>query len=265
MESKKKNSRSTKSSRPRASRTLGWIKVGTNVIAAKFPIHRLFDGDYPLRGDSLAMEPHGDTRLPNTKAGQFTQPSGQCSLSAGLINCLSEGGNVHAPNYNTDSVISVNTRCVMRPLQTKEMPKRANTTDFWKRLTLARETCNPPKSMRQADIAKEYDAAYQSTVTKWKTGGPNGDSMPEPDKVLKMALDCNVNVNWLWAGQGEMRPKQIDPVVEQLIQATERLDYDEKVGLLKDALAIPAMRNISATEKRQEKSANTPRRAQASR
>jgi hypothetical protein len=97
--------------------------------------------------------------------------------------------------------------------------------------------------MRQEDIAKDYDAAHQSTVTKWKTG----KSKPEPDTVEKMALDTNVNVNWLWAGQGDMRPlPTTDPVVKEIVDAVNALkDVNSKVQVLRAAIAQQALESPS--------------------
>jgi hypothetical protein len=130
------------------------------------------------------------------------------------------------------------------------MPKQGKTTEFWKRLTLARTTCKPPKSMIQDDIARDYDAAHQSTVTKWKTGGPKGDSMPSPAQIMKIALDTNVNVNWLWAGQGEMRPsRSVGYITMQIIEAVEELDEPAKFEVFKSAITQQAMRNPGVAER----------------
>lgn len=150
--------------------------------------------------------------------------------------------------YNTSSVIGVNTPSVLRRVQTVDMPKSGKTTDFWKRLTLARTSCVPPKSMRQEDIRREYGYAHQSGVSKFSTGGTDGKSMPSPDVATRMALDANVNFNWLWAGQGDMRPlPATDPITKRVVEVLSALhDPEAKLKVLEAAIAqqvlqIPAV------------------------
>lgn len=241
----------------------GRVKIRSNVVAVDFSAKRRLDGDYPFSRDSLPVQPHGNMRLTNTTTGDLCQPGGETRLPTGLLDNCSESGNRHASDNNTDGVIDVNTRCVIRLMHTGGMPKRGNTTPFWERLTYARETCVPPKSMLQKDIAKEYGAAFQSTVTKWKTGGPDGKTSPDPNTVLKMAMDTGVDVNWLWSGRGVARQKILDPVTQQIVVALEQLEEHEKIAYLKELSAVPAMRRISAAKHQSDKNKNFRREARS--
>lgn len=248
------------------------VKIGSNVVAGDFPVHRLLAGDHHLGGDTVtSMNPHRNSRLPNSATSNECQLLGECRLTAGgSDHKIQAGGQTgivdflkrkigHKPDhYNTLSVISVNTRSANKDGQTSFMPKQGKISEFWRRLTEARTTCVPPRSMRQEDIAKEYGMAYQSAVTKWKTGGPKGTSMPDPDIIRQMALDTNVNVNWLWAGQGDMRPlPATDAVVKEIVGAVNSLrTVESKVQVLRTAIAqqtledpAVAARLESATEK----------------
>jgi hypothetical protein len=233
------------------------MKVGADVVALHCPTKNGLTRDHELRRNTPAEEPHRDARLANALASQNGQLLSQLCLSAGQFNhSLNsdpkgvvvefrrkiDGVCGHMPQaFNTASVIDVNTRSVFAPGHTAGMARNGQTSDFWHRLALARTTCTPPKSMRQEDIAKDYEAAYQSTVTKWKTG----KSTPEPDTLKKMALDTNVNINWLWAGQGDMRPlPATDPIVLRLVEIVQALPDDaSRLGVLEAALLRQATMN----------------------
>jgi transcriptional regulator with XRE-family HTH domain len=74
------------------------------------------------------------------------------------------------------------------------MAKSGDTSEFWKRLTKARQRKN--LSMDQGDIAKELEL-YQSAVTKWKTG----KGLPILANAIKLALASDVCVEWLLTGR----------------------------------------------------------------
>jgi hypothetical protein len=218
------------------------VEIGPNVIACDFAAKRLLNRDYPLRRNRSAMQPHGDMRLTNGLASQLSEPGSHSVLAAGLLDCRPKAldGFGHGTNHNTDSVIRVNTHSVVGALQTSGMPREDRETDFWKRLKAARTTCNPPKSMLQRVLVKEYPefAAHQSTVTKWKTGGEDGTTMPRPEVVLKMAADTGVNFNWLFSGEGEMRSQPTpDSITQQIIEAVHALPLPGKIEVLKEAIA----------------------------
>lgn len=228
---------------PASGRTLGWVEIGPKLIAANFSVRRRFDRNHPLRGDRFTVQPHGDTRLTDTLTCQLGQPSRKHVLTPDILDGFPKGWDRHGRDYNTAGVINVNTRCVIQPGQTSRMPKKADTSAFWLRLEQARTTCKPPKSMRQEDIKRDYGAAHQSTVTKWKTG----KSLPKPEALAAMAEDCNVSVDWLWRGVGEMRPqRKLDPITEQIVGALEHLDDGEKLSFLKEIAAQPLMRRMQA-------------------
>ena len=217
---------------------LSRVEIGSNVISLDFALQRRLQRNHPLRRDSSAMQPHRDMGLTNTLSGNFTEPSRQGGLSTRLLDRLPQPFNAHRRDYNTDSVIDVNTRSVMGQRQTGRMPKAGKTTDFWRRLTLARTTCVPAKSMMQEDIAKDYGAAYQSTVTKWKTGGDEGSTKPRPEIVEEMALDTGVCFEWLYTGRGEIRPRPApDELTMHIIDALSVLEPAGRVAVLKAAIA----------------------------
>lgn len=213
------------------------IKIGPNVVAADFPVHRLFNRDHPLRRDNLSVQPHGHEGLANMALSDLAQPSCQGGLPARLLDRFTEFVDGHKADYNTDSVMAVNTRCVIGTGQTVPMPKSGKISEFWRRLEAARTTCVPAKSMRQEDLAKDYGMSYQSAVTKWKTGGEAGDTKPRPEVVEAMARDCGVSFEWLWWGRGEMRARpELDPLTLEIIDATERLKPAGKLEVLKAAI-----------------------------
>lgn len=231
------------------------VKVGSNVIPLVFPTKRRLNRDDPVVRDSTTEQPHRDARLTHTLSGHDRELVGERGLSARNLDSSltaitagafdiglnSNGIGGHRDAFNTASVIGVNTRSVFDAGQTLRMPRNGEISEFWHRLTQARSSCEPPKSMRQADIAKEYRGSEQnqSTVTKWKTG----KSMPEPETVVRMARDANVNVNWLWAGQGDMRPLPVtDPVVKEIVDAVNGLtSVDSKLQVLRAAVAQKAL------------------------
>lgn len=184
------------------------------------------------------MQPHGDMRLTNRPVSDLGNTLSKSGLTAGFADSFTKGFNVHKPDDNTASVLPVNTRSVFFRRQTTAMPKPGRETDFWKRLTLARTTCNPPKSMLQKDLVKEYDVSHQSAVTKWKTGGPDGTTIPRPEIVKQMAADAGVNFNWLFTGEGEMRSRPApDPITDQILEALQELGHEGKIEVLKEAIA----------------------------
>lgn len=218
------------------------IKIGTNVIAGDFSAKRLLKRDNPLGRDGFSMQPHGDMRLADGTVCNFTQALGESGLTAGFGNRFTEFGDCtgHEVHHNTDSVMLVNTRSVSESRQNSGMPKPEKETDFWKRLTMARTTCSPPKSMLQRVLVKEYPefASHQSTVTKWKTGGENGSTQPRPEVVRKLAADTGVNFNWLFSGEGEMRSRPTpDSITEQILEAINSLTLEGKIEVLKSAIA----------------------------
>lgn len=87
--------------------------------------------------------------------------------------------------------------------------------------------------MAQADIAKDYGVAGQSTVTKWKTG----KGMPQYEVIKAIALNTNVNINWLWAGQGDMRPLPVtDPITHRIVEVLNTSDQAARIKVLELAL-----------------------------
>lgn len=240
------------------SRVATWIKVGPKVVAIHFsslmvdlPAHDLLAGDNPLRRDTLAVDPHRDTGLADVRASDLGQLLGQSLLPARHLDHPLEGCQdgravdlgVHVdPDNNTGSVISANTRSVIAFPDNLRMGRGGGkTSEFWVRLTRARTTCDPPKSMLQTDIATEYKVR-QSAVTKWKTGGDKGSTKPEPEVVERMAQDLGCSFEWLWWGRGEMRPKYMDPITELAVEAMGELTTVEaKQEVVRAALAQRAM------------------------
>jgi transcriptional regulator with XRE-family HTH domain len=145
-------------------------------------------------------------------------------------------------NYNTVSVIGVNTRSAIGFGQTAYMARSGEISEFWRRFMTARRARDPSASARQEDIAKEY-GVYQSSVTKWKTG----KSLPKPKKMREIAAKEGCTFEWLNSGDGDMRPaKATDPITRQVIEAMEALSPDAKVEVLKAAimqqtLQLPAL------------------------
>lgn len=224
------------------------MKVGPDPLSLH-PYCRLAR-DYPIVRDSPAEPPHRDPRLFHRLPGH----DGQLVGKRGLATCCSDdrlytdnervlsvidgnlvglGGHIR-PAFNTESVIDVNTRSVFPETHNAHMARNGETSEFWKRLTLARTSCSPPKSMVQEDIARDYRVAGQSTVTKWKTG----KGKPTHDVLERMALDANVNINWLWAGQGDMRPLPVtDPVTRRVVEVLNTYsDQGERLKILEAAL-----------------------------
>lgn len=214
------------------------IKVGSNVVTGNFPVHGSLKGDHPLRGDALTMEPHGDLGLTDLGTGQVCQLFGEGGLTLRDLNCSLKRSDTHMEgDYNTASVMRVNTRSANSFGQTDSMARSGDTSEFWMRLAKARQTQSPPLSMRQEDLAKDYKV-YQSAVTKWKTG----KSMPQPELIRAMALKHNVAFEWLNSGRGDMRPpKATDVITLQVIEAMERLTPEAKVEVLKAAITQHAL------------------------
>lgn len=209
------------------------VEVGPDIRTLHLPLEHRLAGHDPLDGNATAMEPHRDLRLANRLASQGGEFLGELSLPTGDFDHALDGGLeplVHGgtgshmrAESNTGSVIDVNTRSVFRHGQTACMPRNGETSAFWERLTLARESCSPPKGMKQKDLMKDYSVS-QAAVTKWKTG----KGKPKYSKIEEMALKANVNVNWLSAGQGEMRPlPAANPVVQQLVEVVNGLGNSE--------------------------------------
>lgn len=238
------------------------VKVGSNVVPLHIPAKDGFNRNHPVVRHSPAEQPHGDARLPDSLAGQGCQLLGQRRLATCQLDNPLDGDTMlidlaqdllkldchMSPLYNTDSVIDNNTHSVFKARQTSRMPKAGKISEFWRRLTVARESCTPPRSMNQDDIAKEYGYAFQSAITKWKTGGPDGTSMPDPAVVTKMAIDYDVSFEWLWSGRGDMRPlPATHPIVRRIVEVTNSLpDDDAKIKVLEAAIAqqtlqIPAV------------------------
>lgn len=141
------------------------------------------------------------------------------------------------PHDNTRSVIAVNALSVNEVAHNLDVPAAAKTSQFWDRLTKARTTHNPPMTMNQKAIAKETGMAFQSAVTKWKTGGPDGSSMPRPEIVLELARRAKCSFEWLYSGEGEMRPRYIsDPVVQHILDAVEKLEPEGRIEVFKAAV-----------------------------
>lgn len=236
------------------------MEVGPNLVPTH--AHGRLARNHPIVRNSPAPPPHRDARLFHRLPSQ----SGQLLGKRGLTSCSSDdrlytdnervvrvidgnlggfGGHIR-PAFNTESVIAVNTRSVFDETHNARMARNGETGEFWKRLTQARTTCNPPKSMVQADIAKDYGVAGQSTVTKWKTD----KGMPHYKVVKKIALDTNVNINWLLAGQGEMRPlPTLDPVTQRVVEVMAGLPSDQaRIRVLESALlqreSTPAVAQI---------------------
>lgn len=93
------------------------------------------------------------------------------------------------------------------------MAKSAETSDFWRRLMQARRTASKPLGLRQEDVAKSV-GAYQSAVTKWKTG----KGLPTTANVRTLALEASVSFDWLLTGRGEMRSSSNDdPQLDRLL------------------------------------------------
>jgi transcriptional regulator with XRE-family HTH domain len=213
------------------------------VVTTNFAINSGLKRNNPLRRDTPAVQPHGDVRLTDPAAGDLTEPCCNSGLPAALLNGLPQRADTHRREYNTSSVIDVNTRSVMNAVKNMRMPKTAETSAFWLRLEQARKTCRPAKSMRQEDVAKDYGAAHQSTVTKWKTG----KSLPKPEVLAAMADDCDVSIDWLWRGIGEMRPKRkLDYVTEQILGLIQDLSDEDKTELFKEIAARPHMKRLKA-------------------
>jgi hypothetical protein len=159
------------------------MKIGPDLVPTH--AHCRLARDYPIVRNSPTPHPHRDSRLFHRLPSQ----SGELVGKRGLASCGSDdrlytdnervvrvidgnlvgfGGHIQPP-FNTESVIGVNTRSVFPNRQTAAMARSGEISEFWRRLTQARTSCNPPKSMVQADIARDYGVAGQSTVTKWKT------------------------------------------------------------------------------------------------
>lgn len=232
------------------------VQIGPNVVTTDFSANRSLKRDDPFGWNTPAMQPHRNMGLPNWPVrgtpSQLCQSSSHNGLTADLFDRLAQGSDAHDLNYNTVSVIDVNARSVIRSGQTKRMPKKGRETPFWKRLKLARTTCKPSKSMRQEDIRKDYGAAHQSTVTKWKTGGEKGTTLPGPETILMMALDTDVSADWLWSGRGEMRRRNLDAVTVKILDALEQLEPLEKEDILKEAISKPVFRDINAAKQREQ-------------
>lgn len=209
------------------------VKIGSNVIAGRFPTKNKLQGDHPLGGDALPVEPHGNLRLPDALTGVVCQLFGNSRLPARLVDRLFNRSDAHmSADYNTVSVIEVNTRSAKRLGQTRSMPKAAQTSEFWRRLTEARTSCVPPLSMRQEDVAKDAGMSFQSAVTKWKTG--KGE--PSFEVYKDLAIQAGVTVDWLITGRGEMRPRPTpDLITTQIIQALDALPPPAKLEILKEA------------------------------
>lgn len=214
------------------------IKVGAKVVAGNFPIHRQLNGNHPLGGDASSVEPHGDSRLADSSPGHVRQLFGQRGLPTRKPDSPLQRTDTHMDgDYNTASVINVNTRSAIGFGQTYSMARNGETSDFWVRLAQARRAKNASASMRQEDVAKDY-GVRQSAVTKWKTG----KSMPQPELVREMAIKHEVAFEWLNSGRGDMRPpKATDPITVQVIQAMESLRPEAKVEVLKAALTQQAL------------------------
>lgn len=112
------------------------------------------------------------------------------------------------------------------------MAKSAETSEFWRRLILARRTTTKPLGLRQQDIAKST-GKRQSAVTKWKTG----KNLPTTETVRVLADEAGVSFDWLMADQGEMRksPDNPDPDLADLIRHWHALDTEGKQYLLRTA------------------------------
>lgn len=239
---------------PMIDRRVPRIDIRPDLESFQRPLDRRLTQDDPLGRNAAAVQPHGDLRLTDALAGEGSQLVRQSGLPASKIDdplhsgCetlveVGLGGRHTRLGFNTVSVIAVNTGSVFGRGQTACMPRNGKTSAFWERLTLARTTCSPPKSMTQKDLAREYQGSErrQSTVTKWKTG----KSMPDPDTIVQMALETNVNVNWLWAGQGDIRPLPVtNRVVQQLVEVVNALgNSDAQLEVLRSALAERALKH----------------------
>lgn len=237
------------------------VQVRSNVIPFHLSAKDGLDRDHPVVRNTPAEEPHRDRRLANSFPNLHGELLGQCRLPAGDLDHPLDGDALlidfarhslsfdsHMPtDYNTESVIDNNTPSVFGCRQTSRMAKAGKISEFWRRLTLARESCAPPKSMKQKDIGREY-GVVQGAVTKWKTGGPEGKSMPDPDIVTAMAIDANVSFEWLWYSRGDMRSiLATDPIVRRILEIANDLpDAESKLKVLEAAIAqqtlqIPAV------------------------
>lgn len=204
------------------------IEIGPKVITGHFPTNRPFHSNHPISGNTLLpMQPIGDMGLANTET------LSQCGLATCQLYSFQQRSRIHmSPEYNTDSVIDVNTQSVNKFGHSSRMPKMGKTSDFWLRLKEARSACTPPKLMNQTTIAKEY-GVRQSAVTKWKTG------LSEPDIAIgkKMCIDYNICLDWLYIGVGNMRPSEtLDPITAKVRVTMEGLNDAAKLEVLKAAI-----------------------------
>lgn len=235
------------------------VKVGSNVIALQL-FTKIGEGalkrNHPLGRNPPAVNPHRNLRLANRSSGQLGQLSSDGDLPAGLVDRLLDSSNTHMEaTYNTSSVITVNTRSDNGLRQTKRMPRNAETSEFWRRLTAARSSCNPPLSMRQEDVARDAGMSHQSAVTKWKTG--KGE--PSFETYRRLATQTNVTVDWLITGRGEMRPRPtIDPITQQVLTALDVLNPTGKVEVLKAAITQQTLQHpaIAAQVREAQKAAD---------
>jgi transcriptional regulator with XRE-family HTH domain len=235
------------------------IKVGTNVIALQFLPkigQSALQWDHPLRRNATSVNPHRNLRLPDRLSSQFGEFCGDGDLPARSVDRLLNSSDTHMQaHYNTASVIVNNTPSANAARQTWRMPRHAETTEFWRRLTAARSSHNPPLSMRQEDVARDAELSHQSAVTKWKTG----KGVPSFETYRKLAIQANVTVDWLITGRGEMRPRPtIDPITQQVLTALDALNPTGKVEVLKAAITQQTLQHpaIAAQVREAQKAAD---------
>lgn len=231
------------------------VKIGANVVSAHFATRDLFHRNHPLGRHATPMEPHGNHGLTYWLASDLGQLPGESRLAASHVDhdlkCVDSKYFIahFGDKDNTESVLDVNTQSVNACKQTRRMPKEVAPSPFWRRLTEARESCKPPKDMNQTAVGKDY-GAKQAAVTKWCTGGPKRDhgiySLPEPEKILKMAIDTNVCTDWLWSGRGDMRPMPAThPKLKTLVDLINETPADHREKVLTAAIMAVAAQKMA--------------------
>lgn len=123
------------------------------------------------------------------------------------------------------------------------MGKNGPTSEFWKRLTNARDEAR--LSRDQEAIAKEL-GVWQSAVTKWKTG----KGLPTLSKAIEIANRADVCVEWLLTGRGPRRPGAVDdPKLARLIGLWDKLLPETADEVLSFAIFKRASQNQSAANR----------------
>lgn len=111
---------------------------------------------------------------------------------------------------------------------TKEQAKAA----FSRRLNqVLDEDANVPKERgRRSWVAKRFSVSIE-TARKWLTGL----DLPDEGNFARIVADLHVSAEWLRSGQGDRRPQESDPVMDELQAVMRSLPTEDREEVLRYA------------------------------